>query len=234
MKLKLEKGKRIAVIGKTGSGKTFLIKNLIFTSSIFPIIIVDTKADTSFDEFLNFNYVEFTDNYYDTIEKIQVYPIVIYRPNPHELLNIELIDSVLQFIYDYVRCCIVVIDEAYSLHRGVSVTEGYFSLLTRGRSRDITVISGSQRPKLITRFILSECNEFYIFKLNDIEDRERLYDLIQHREIIEIVPEDYHFFYYNIDTDTLKYLEPIRESETIKELFNKKLKKFIKSNVYLI
>ena len=234
MKLGIKKGTRIAVIGKTGSGKTFFIKNLLFTSVIFPILIIDTKADQSFDEFYNFNYTEFVDNYIDAINKLQVYPVVVYRPNPHELLNIELIDSVLRFIYDYVRGCIVVIDEAYSLHKSTFIQEGYFSLLTRGRSRDITVVSGAQRPKMLSRFILSECNEFYIFKLNDYEDRQRLYDLIPHEEIINTITEDYHFFYYNVETDELKYMSPIEESETLKELFNTKLVKFMKSKIRLI
>lgn len=207
----------------------------MFTTPVFPVVIFDTKGEQIFDDFKEREGVIFTENSQDTILAIQSYPLVVYRPNPEELMDVELIDTVLQFIYDFIEGCVVAVDEAYTIHTSTSqIPKGYFSIITRGRSKNITLISCMQRPKHISRFLLSETDEFFIFALNDIEDRQRVYDIIAYDEIIEIIPRKYSFFWYSFDTDRLYLMRPIEPDPEVEQNFFENLIDYMSKKHYLI
>lgn len=206
-KLIVNVGERAVICGKTGSGKTTLMYSLILYSLSFPVIIFDTKVDETFNKLPYYKEVEDIEDVFLAITKE---PVILYRPHPADIRTGR-IDAVLQFIYENVRNCYVYIDEAFQMHYGNQVLDGYLNILMRGRTRKIACISGIQRPRQISRFILTEANKFYIFNLQDFDDRKRLYEVIPDEKILEEIPEKYHFWFFEGQNFTLE--DPIEISE---------------------
>ena len=177
-----KKGEHAIVIGQNGSGKSYLLQELIRLAEIAPIFILDSKGDNGFltvsrpDETLTI--------FSDGIEKFKKFiaqparkipEYVVIRPPDAEVTVPEVLDYYVQLIRDnFKRPCVIVIDELYMLHRNGRCGPGIAGALTRGRSRDQRLYGASQRPGWISRFCLSEVNHYYVFRLVDIDDRKRL------------------------------------------------------------
>lgn len=197
----IEIGERGVIIGKTGSGKTTLMVKLILYSLAFPIVIIDTKVDDTFN-ILSYYYE--TNILQDVIERLEKEPVILYRPEPLDIIENK-IDDFLNYLYENVRNCYVYIDEAYQLHTP-TIDKGFLNLLMRGRSKNISVVCGVQRPRNVSRYIFTEANKFYIFELTDLEDRKRVYEFCAFEQVLEI-PEQYHFWFSNLQK--ISYEEPI-------------------------
>jgi hypothetical protein len=176
------KGEHALVVGQNGSGKSYLLQELIRQADIAPIFIIDTKGDNGFltvnrpDETLTVfdgGIMKFERFIKQPARKIPEY--VVIRPPDSEVTVPEVLDYYIQLIRDHFKKpCVIVVDELYMLHRNGRCGPGLAGALTRGRSRDQRLYGASQRPGWISRFCLSEVNHYYVFRLVDIEDRKRL------------------------------------------------------------
>jgi hypothetical protein len=96
------------------------------------------------------------------------------------------------------------------------------ALLTQGRSKNIPLITLSQRPVWLSRFVFSEADFFQIFWLNDTRDRKTVNSFTPFS--LEKRLPDYHSFWYNVGRDTTNVLAPVPEASVLLETFHQKLK----------
>jgi hypothetical protein len=122
---------------------------------------------------------------------------VIFRPEA-ESDTPETYEQVFDFCYR-LKNCEVVIDEVYSVYGGSPTNSRHLvALLTRGRSRDISVAMATQRPRFIPLFMLTETFHKFVFRLQLEDDRERIFEATGRKEFLEPPPK-HKFLYYNSD-----------------------------------
>lgn len=159
-------GDRLIVVGKSGSGKTTLMLSLIAASPVEPIIICDTKGETAYERFFPMAVIVKNLTHLDKGE------IIIWKPGPEIISDPEELDAQLGSVVTGAKNIMVVIDEGYMFHRQGQAFPTLIGLLTRGRSKGIVTLIGSQRPRWISRFCFSEATRGYFLKLTDPEDRK--------------------------------------------------------------
>ncbi len=188
MSLLLKPGERGLIVGKTGSGKTlgaiFLLRYLPP-----PVLILDTKGDENLPRAFHPSTLERHDSLWTGAYTA---PVNIVTPSARELSDIGQLDD---WLTQLPAPATVYLDELYQIH-GASgrAGPGLIGLLTRGRSRGMTVLMSTQRPAWISRFCLTESENFYVYRLSDPSDRDRVARLTAPQ--IERIPRRYHFWFY--------------------------------------
>jgi hypothetical protein len=173
-----------------GSGKTYLTQ--VYAAGMDNVIVLDTKGTFKWD--LIPDAPIFTH-----LKDLMQFGIgkAVYRPCWQEL-NAEYYNAFFKWCY-LRKNTRVIVDEAMQVCPGPNVIPEYYkAILTRGRELKVTVWSCTQRPKTIPTVIMSEAYHFFIFMLNMKADRERINEVIGQEEIINFVPDQYDFWYYNI------------------------------------
>lgn len=116
-------------------------------------------------------------------------------------------------------------------NRGLFVDEGYMlpdngafqAILTQGRSKRIPVITLSQRPVKVSRFVYSEASHMAAFDLNDKRDRKTLSELVP-EDFLTWLPPDfkaagklpkYHARWYSVKDDARYVLRPVPDARDI-------------------
>lgn len=205
--IRLKFGGRASLIGMTGTGKSTLARELIKPFSNAHVF--DEKGNLfTLDKWseLGFSLANSIDEYKqlanEQIEKngkiFFKYPKLIYVPAIFELENIDIYNDFFQFVYlrENTLCYV---DEVYSIiPRGRSIPSYFKAILTRGRQKGITGLFAMQRPFDIPKVVLTETEKKYIFRLQDFDDRKRVYQYSGFSvETIGNLP-DYHFLFSDL------------------------------------
>lgn len=203
-----EKGERAFIGGQTGSGKTGLAAWILIRIPFAPIFIYDTKDEPKFLKLPNSIVVttmaEMKEQYDNPeIDYIIVRPPLDIIDEPKEL------DKYLLYHYHNFRNSTAYIDEAYTFHINGRAGKGIVALYTRGRSRGITTILSSQRPKGIDRFCITESQKLYILRLADKDDRKRIQDLIPNFADLPLPPK-HGFYFYITGEDSPELYKPVK------------------------
>lgn len=152
---------RTAIVGSTGSGKTQLGIWLLSTRNYDqrPAYIFDFKGDSLIAEL-----------------PAKIIPVRGGPPKAPGLYIIRPLPGaddayVTDFLWKIWKQegSILYIDEGYMVGR---TNAAFNAILTQGRSKNIEVITLSQRPLWLSRFVFSEATYFSIFNLTDLEDRK--------------------------------------------------------------
>lgn len=189
---RIKSNERVAIVGKTGSGKTFLAERL--TAPLKRLIIVDPTGLLK-NRFLP--HVPWDDGY-KTLEQgldARVY-LSLDNPAEYELYFAQ--------VYDQLTGVTLYIDELYGVALPTRPSRGLWALYTRGRSRGIGVWACTQRPRFVPRFCLSEAEWFFVFRLLVTDDRKLLADLI-HPAVAKKITDPHGFYYYNINWEKPRY-----------------------------
>lgn len=190
-----KRGGRSAIFGMTGSGKTafacWLLKRL--PDECCPVIIYDTKIEPKFEALANSVVVETIDDAY-AIAQEAAHDYIIVRPNVQVMNDPVTLDRWLLFHYTYLQGMAAYIDEAYTFHRNSQAGPGLTALMTRGRSKGITTILSSQRPARISRFLITESETHFVFRLRDKQDMQRLDDVSE--DFSKRAKLEKHYFYF--------------------------------------
>lgn len=216
----LKRGERGMIIGQTGSGKTVGALVHMQATNLYPVIILDTKGEPAFNDIADEGDEETPAEesiIYEEGEKFisqwhhrrqPEYSIV--RPTPAEMADSDQMDSILTRIYDTNKKCLIYIDECYQWHVNGRAGNGLIGLLTRGRSKGMSVLMSTQRPTWVSRFCFTEAQKFYIYKLSDKRD---------HKVIAEYIPDfmekpiaqKHYFHYYDNSEDEkgIRYFKPV-------------------------
>ena len=212
--LVLQPGERGLIVGNTGSGKTQMLIAQVRHFARSPVYILDSKEDDGIRNLLR----EAGDEHGATLSrglgefekflKLKKKPdYVRIIPPASELNNPDQLDEYMQLVYQKGQSCLFCIDEAYQVHTRGQAGDGIISLLTRGRSKGISLLACTQRPAWLARFFLTESQKFWVYRLQDIQDRKRLAEAIPYPR--DLVLDKYSFFYYKSGDASGKTYGPI-------------------------
>lgn len=206
-KVVIQSNDRVAVVGKTGSGKTYLVKNLIW-ERFNSVIFYDWKWQ-HYKE-LNAPVVHTIEDVEDALNDPQMANKFVYAPKRKGLdvwnrlcylaweeTNIHLIADELKGVYQQNGWV-------------AGITDYHENIMTRGRQRGVGMTNVSQRPKGIPLETMSEAEHLFVFKLNLRDDRNRIGEIVgsEHQEQARTL-SGHEFMYYNTEMDSPKVCPPI-------------------------
>lgn len=147
-------GEHVAIVGDTGTGKTFLMSRILPYRS--HVVVLKTKRDDTWKEFTGFRRVKDTRGMEDQYgDKLIIDP-------PYEK-QAEVGYTMLEKAWRHGGWT-VVIDELWYTER-LQLRPQMERMLTQGRSEGITAIVGMQRPVFVSRFALSQCTHVFSFRV---------------------------------------------------------------------
>lgn len=193
----LNYGKHMAIVGSTGSGKTYLADNLLNFYNHW--LYIDTQDAFEHDEAkIVTNLPDLRAEIVRKREKIIYKPEMNYRHKLAWEALFRLIDASSQKKRKNPR--IVYIDEIYHIGYGAAFPNALAQSITTARQKGISYWVGAQRPVAIPKPILTEASRIYAFYLTSEDDImrvatfsrgrkevfEKIYNLERNHSFIEI------------------------------------------------
>lgn len=117
----------------------------------------------------------------------------------------------------------VYVDEGYMVGNN---NKGFRLLLTQGRSLHIPMITLSQRPVWMDRFVFTESEFIQVFRLQSIQDVKKVGEYVPgYEKALEKHPlKKFHSYYYNGVDNKLMRLGPVPDRDAILDTFEYKLR----------
>jgi hypothetical protein len=203
--------------GSTGSGKSVLAEVYLAGSSFPYVVKLDTKGEYYERKMQGLpvwrGLTEGKD--YEVVFKLKdldrvTTKKIIYVPDFEEQ-EIPFYDSFFKWCYERENTTIW-IDELMSVAESPLRYPRFLkACLTRGRSKNVSVWSLTQRPTEIPSIIMANCTHFFIFNLNLPQDREKLVKVTDQKDFL-IKPQKHHFWYYKIGNN-----KPVLATLNLKE-----------------
>ncbi len=162
-RLVIQPYERVAVIGKTGSGKTHLMK--AYARGFKNVMVLDTKGTFKWDKVPVIR----------TLEELQKCGEgkFIYRPIDSEM-NSDYYDAFFEFCYKR-RNTVVFVDElAQIMESANDILPNWKNIMQRGRELKVGIINCTQRPTFVPRMTFSEAEHTFCFRLKLEDDRKRI------------------------------------------------------------
>lgn len=179
-------GEHVAIIGETGSGKTFLETRLVALREY--VVVLKTKADdTKFGpEFVTRSKASAMEN--------PRYPKIVLKPDYYAQAREGWL--MLENAWKHDGGWTVVIDELVRAER-LGLTDQIERGLTQGRSLALTMMTGMQRPSRVTRYALSEAKHVFSFQLEGRDAKILSEATNDAMEQAVLTLAKYDFAYYN-------------------------------------
>lgn len=199
MALDIKTNERVAFIGRTGSGKTYLAEAL--TRGLSRLVIVDPNGVLARRFQPHVPWKEGVKHLQQGAETARVY-VSLDDPSGYE--------AVFDTIYRSVRDVTVYIDEAYGVSApGGGMSKALWALYTRGRAKGIGVWASTQRPRFIPRYMLSEAEWYFVFQLQLDDDRAYLARIV-HPSLKTRAPDPHGFYYWHLGWDKPRYTRQLK------------------------
>lgn len=206
---------RTVVLGRTGSGKTQLGAYVLARSQFDkqPFVIVDFKRDKLLNSVDRIREIG--------LNEIPTKPgVYILHPLPGEEDELE------AWMWDVWNAGNIGIffDEGTL----VPDKKAFSALLRQGRSKNIPLITCSQRPVDLPRSVFTESEHIAVFPLQDRRDRQTV-GFFTPDGMLDKRQNKYHSFWYDIgqheNDDPTPWFEvaPVPDAETIRELIQSRL-----------
>ena len=206
---------RLTIVGATGSGKTvagmYHLSRRPLDRQIW--IVYDFKRDDLINEIESAQHVALDSPLPDRPG------LYIVHPRPGEE---DAVDAHMFAIWERENIGVYV-DEGYMIG---SNSAGFRALLTQGRSKHIPMITLSQRPVYMDRFVFSESQFFQVFRLQHNDDVKSAQKFIPH-DLSKLLPR-YHSYYYDAVDNRLVVLSPVPDRDAILDTFDSKLQRLRK------
>lgn len=199
----IQAGQRFAVCGRSGSGKTYLEKWLMFRSSL-KWVVIDSKHDPGFDEMTTVDGLLTPAR---IVKKWDGSKVIVIRPTSREN-DAKILDGYIEELHESYDNFGVCVDEVYQVALGSKAGPGLTGLVTRGRARKQAAILGSQRPAWVPRFVFSESNAVVVMALTLKQDRERIYEMTEQKIVLTPV-EPRHWLFCDIASATITPFGPV-------------------------
>lgn len=199
------------IAGKTGSGKTFLAEELL--KSAKRLVVFDIK--NNLQERMNL-VPDNKDNWRKFIRGKDI-RLQIRAPLLSTSEFADYYDKQFRKVF-YGADCVVYIDELYGVTQGSQSLSPFFTALyTRGRepvkdkrgsiiAGNIGIIASTQRPAHIPIFCMTESEHFFVFQLQNPDDRSKLAAYTT-PVIREPITDEHGFYYYQTRSPNAEYVE---------------------------
>lgn len=203
-----QKGERALIVGQTGSGKTSFAIYVLEHLSESPVVIYDSKGEPKFDKLPNSTRVYSMEALHAAVDNPE-FDYIIFDIPATLVPDKKAMDAILWAHYTRLHGVPAYIDEVAEFHTASGrAGMGLMALLQRGRSKGITSIFSTQRPKWISRSLISEAQKGYIFRLKLADDRAAIGDMIPDYEDYPN-PKPHWFYFYKDGDDRATLMRPI-------------------------
>lgn len=198
-------GSRVAIVGRSGSGKSVLLRALV--TSAHRALFLDPKRNTDFGGWATLEGThELEREWPRHVER------AIARPGLAETAGGKepaWMDAGCRLAYR-AGSCTVAVDELAGIATASRPVPGLEVLLRRGRDPGpqgpITTIVATQRPRAIPLTVLSEADHVFLFDLNQPADRAFVAELVGAYERPRI---PHGFWYWRPELERAVECEPI-------------------------
>lgn len=205
-------GEYITILGPKGYGKTTLLLELSKRRR-YIVIFANKVKDRTLSNFIsrnNFKIVRSWDKVKDKDNRLVLWPefdgIHSFKTQAHVFRNA--ITGTKEYLGIFKQGgWSIALDEMLYLtgSDGIGLDSEVKMLYTQGRSNDISLLAGSQRPRDIPQHMLSQADHFFFFRYTDRYELDRLAGVTGNMAstVREIVPSlrKHEFMYINRETD---------------------------------
>ena len=166
-------GEHIAVIGTTGTGKTYLITKLVELRNY--VVVLRTKPDNN--KFPGFKRSKTPDALNDLHSNKILIDLSGMPPKEQRPRALDLMDLIWEQSLDRrYGGWTFVMDEVFYLDHVLKLRDKVEMLFTQGRSLGISLVGGVQRPAWVSRFTMSEASHIFSFRVEG-GDTKRVLEL---------------------------------------------------------
>lgn len=187
---------RAVIVGSTGSGKTYLVREMLKFRRF--VVVLDTKGMMDWSKADGYQLIKSgkKENDEKVFQRLQntTAEKILFKPSARWLRNDEAIEDFFQWIY-WRGHTTLYIDELTSIADTHKMPVGYRDLLARGREKGIEVWTSTQRPSGIPQQVLTESENCYCFKLRHPNDKKKLFQMFGFSEMQIDDLEKFHFIY---------------------------------------
>jgi hypothetical protein len=211
---------RLVILGATGSGKTndalWHLSNRNFDEK--PWLVYDFKHDDLIGSIEGTQTLELGA---PLPQRPGVYVVHPY-PGQESEVDEQMVDIWRQENIG------VYVDEGYMVPKN---SAGFRSILTQGRSKHIPMITLSQRPVWMDRFVFTEADFIQVFRLQHIDDTKSVEGFVPNpnsdpkkHPLRKRLPE-YWSYYYDVGKNELMEMKPVPDPDAIIDTFDMRLRK---------
>lgn len=178
-------GEHVTIIGPTGSGKSYLALQLIKTRSYYILLLTKGK-DKTLDRFIAREDIDIIRRWPPDgfTQKVALWPRFTGAESfqhQHTVFR--------EAINGYVKggrkidgiytegVWTVLIDEVMYFKEELHLETELRMLWTQGRSNDISLVAGSQRPRDVPQLMLNQWSHLFVFQTSDRYEIQRLSDI---------------------------------------------------------
>lgn len=190
---------RLFYLGKTGSGKSVVSRYMLKLARRkgWRIVIVDPKKD--WQKYLG-RVLPYAEKGLGTVDS----PRLVQEFNPKFAVQIfqpyKWDGNCAKFFQDIIKCknTIIYIDEITQLANATAIPDEIKLIWTQGRSLNIGAWCSTQRPKGVPIIIKDQAEVWFLFRVNNRDDRKVVVGYIPTESMPEIVdrPLPKYWFYY--------------------------------------
>lgn len=191
---------RTFVTGKTGSGKSHWVKKVLLP--IFPgtVIFHDPKIECH-DLLVNHFLCETPQQLRDAL--VANRQKILYQPRN---LSWEDFNKVCEIVYNRANATIF-LDEAALYCSPSEINEWHQNIMCRGRSRGVGIVNTTQRPRSCHSLLISEAENFVIFKLQLETDIAKVKYIVP-REFQQNIYSLENYNYIFVQDNVAKLMQP--------------------------
>jgi energy-coupling factor transporter ATP-binding protein EcfA2 len=195
--LQLDRDQRGALIGKTGSGKTYLAKAMLRRHT-GNLCILDPKRmflKTGDFEDLGLDMV------CSSLAEVKFWRPrrFVYRPRPDDFGNLAAYDGLYEWCYKRGNILVYTDDMVGIVPQGRSLR--FLQVCYQmGRERNVSMLSAMQRPVFLPPYMFSDSEKFYAFFLQYPDDIKRVSAYVPGFDVNLVTPK-YRFEFYDNAAD---------------------------------